>query len=138
MLKISNQVSIAEDEIEWSAIRSPGSGGQNVNKVATAIHLRFDIRASSLPEYYKERLLQLSDQRISKEGIIVIKASSFRRQEKNLDDALQRLVEMVSSVAVVQKQRKATKPSRGAQQRRLESKAKHGRIKALRGRVPEG
>jgi len=134
-LSISARVSIPLAEIELTAIRAQGAGGQNVNKVSSAIHLRFDILASSLPEFYKDRLLTLRDQRLSKEGVIVIKAQRYRTQEKNREEALQRLQQLIRSVAVTPKKRTPTKPTRRSQQRRLDSKNKHGRQKALRGKV---
>jgi len=135
ILKISNSVTLDENELEISAIRASGSGGQKVNKVSAAIHLRFDIEVSSLPNYYKEKLLSLKDKRITKEGIVVIKSQQHRSKEQNRDEALERLVELVKSVNVVQKKRVPTKPTKGSVGRRLDSKKKQSNKKKLRGKV---
>lgn len=135
MLNISNNVSLDDNEITFEAIRAQGSGGQKVNKTSAAIHLRFDIAASSLPDFYKEKLLSLKDKRITKEGIIVIKSQQHRSQEQNRDEALERLTELIKSVNVVQKKRIATKPTKGSVNRRLQSKKKHAGKKRLRGKV---
>jgi ribosome-associated protein len=135
MLSSSKHVSIPDSEIDIHAMRSQGAGGQNVNKVSSAIHLQFDIAASSLPPFYKEELLKLKDHRISQEGVITIKAQQHRSQEQNREDALARLQEIIQSVAIPRKKRRATKPTKGSQNRRIESKKKQGRLKALRGSI---
>jgi len=137
MLNISNNVSLDDNEITFEAIRAQGSGGQKVNKTSVAIHLRFDIDASSLTDFYKEKLLSLKDKRITKEGIIVIKSQQHRSQEQNRDEALERLTELIKSVNVVQKKRVPTKPTKGSVNRRLQSKKKHAGKKRLRGKVDE-
>ena len=138
MLKINDNVSIPLTEIEISAIRSQGAGGQNVNKVSTAIHIRFDVRASSaLSNNDKERVLRLRDQRISKECIIVIKSPRFRSQDKNRSDALEKLAEMIRKALVEKKPRKPTKPSTRSREKRLDEKTKRGRLKETRRKIIE-
>lgn len=135
MIRISNNVSLPEEELEFSAIRAQGSGGQNVNKVSSAIHLRFDILQSSLPNFYKQRLMQCNDKRITKDGILIIKAQSFRTQEKNKQDAIARFQELIQSVSIIQKARKATRPTKSSQNKRMDKKTQRGKVKALRGKV---
>lgn len=137
MLQISDKVIIPVSDIEISAIRSQGAGGQNVNKVSTGIHLRFNIGASSLPALYKERLLKLNDQRITKEGVVVIKATQYRSQDQNRDEALRRLQELIKSVAVLPRKRKPTRPTRNSQKKRLDSKTKRGQVKSIRGKITD-
>lgn len=135
MLNISDKIVIPDNEIEFHATGAQGPGGQNVNKSATAVHLRFDIRASSLPNVYKERLLALNDQRVTRLGVIVIKSQRHRSLEDNREEALRRLHALIHRAAATRKSRKPTRPSRGAVKKRMDLKTRHGRIKALRGKI---
>ena len=138
MIVISRHVAIPDGELEITAIRAQGAGGQHVNKTSTAIHLRFDIRASSLPEYYKERLLAASHHLISSDGVIVIKAQEYRSQELNREAALARLVAMIKELTTEKKARRPTRPTRASRERRLASKAQKSSVKAMRGKVRSG
>ncbi|BBM02158.1 alternative ribosome rescue aminoacyl-tRNA hydrolase ArfB [Microbulbifer sp. GL-2] len=137
MLNARRKIQVPLDEVQFSAVRAQGAGGQNVNKVSSAIHLRFNIPASSLPEKIKQRLLQLSDRRVSSDGTVVIKAQNFRTQEKNREDALSRLQQLIEQAAEIPKRRIPTKPSRGAKERRLQSKNRRSQVKTMRGKVKE-
>lgn len=135
LLKISEQVIIPNNEINLKAVRSTGAGGQNVNKVSSAIHLHFDILASSLPDFYKEKLLELNDSRISNDGVIIIKAQQFRTQHQNKEDALNRLKNLIKSVLIPKKKRFVTQPSKGSKRKRLDNKARRSQLKTLRKKV---
>ena len=136
-LRINPTLSLPDSEIEWHAMRAGGSGGQNVNKVSSAVHLRFDIQASSLPDDIKQRLLGLDDARLTEQGELVIKAQRFRSQQKNLDDARERLAAIIRQATVVHKPRRPTRPSLSAKRRRLDSKRKQSQTKAMRGKIPD-
>lgn len=135
MIVLSRSVSIADNEVELSAIRAQGAGGQHVNKTSTAIHLRFDIHASSLPPFYKQRLLEANHHLISADGVVIIKAQEYRSQEMNREAALQRLINLIRELTTVEKVRRATRPTRASRERRLEGKSRRSNVKALRGKV---
>lgn len=135
MIVLSRTISLADNEVELSAIRAQGAGGQHVNKTSTAIHLRFDIHASSLPPFYKERLLAASHHLITAEGVVIIKAQEYRSQEMNREAALQRLINLIRELTTVEKARRATRPTRASKERRLEGKTRRSNVKAMRGKV---
>ena len=135
MITISRSVTLADNEVTLEGIRAQGAGGQHVNKASTAIHLRFDIKASSLPEFYKERLLAARHHLISADGVVIIKAQEYRSQEMNREAAIARLVALIKELTAVQKSRRATRPTRASKERRLASKAQKSSVKALRGKV---
>lgn len=134
-IQITPSLTLPDNELEFTAIRAQGAGGQNVNKVASAIHLRFDISSSSLPDEYKNRLLTLRDHRITRDGCIIIKAQQYRTQEKNREDAIERLAQLIRSVTIVQKRRKPTRPSKTSRAKRVNAKVKRGQDKALRKKI---
>ncbi|RRW78264.1 aminoacyl-tRNA hydrolase [Pantoea dispersa] len=135
MIVLSRSVSIADNEVELSAIRAQGAGGQHVNKTSTAIHLRFDVHASSLPPFYKQRLLEANHHLISADGVVIIKAQEYRSQEMNREAALQRLINLIRELTTVEKVRRATRPTRASRERRLEGKSRRSNVKALRGKL---